>query len=918
MSDCKNAADSVCPCGTFVHPQVMFNSPGRDILAYRVGDYSSFRHALLQSFPGEVELSTTSDNVTSQIWRPSGQGDLAVQMVEWWAYLADILTFYTERAATQAYLRTADLPESVDRLVRLLGYRPRPGIGAKGMLAALANSPLPFTLRAGFAVQSKPGPGQQPQVFELNTDTAIGIMPTSPASLAASSGMVSVRPRRELDPPIGLNRKTIILSGTSSAVKAGDEVLVLPKDRTTSPGAFALAKINTVIHQKDPSIGPMTTIEVDWIFKTDGLINILNLQLYRGGQPMQVWQYPAGDGKVVRNEGTPPSVGLIDLASLARGIKDGDPILFNSPEAKVQLFTVKNITETVWYANPGPPVPPTAPVDPGQPQPKDSNIASIAIPHTTIRLTSPLDLASEPIITIAVQSRPMGSSEFTDRILATSIPSARPHAFAQSANLVHDTQANRPNLLVQHSWILVGDLISLPAPVVGDDSQPVVLEPSLDAVFPDVPAETQVLVEDSVGNGASGVINSEGKLVLDSPVPLLIPPLRAYFNLLSVSRGKTVAREVLGSGNAAISGQDFVLQNSPVTYLWSEESRSGDNYSSTVRVWVNDVEWTEIQSFFGQLSNAQVFVTHEDDQGKTHVIFGDGEFGARLPTGVNNIVASYRYGSGADIPGVGKLTVVLKPQPGLQSIRNPVAVGGGADPDPPAKLRRLAPRSVLTFNRAVSAEDYEAIAAQAPGVTRAKAALAFNPVEQRPRVTVWVGDDAGAVAAARTAITSAADPNRFPVVLLAKPVQVSLKVSLVIDRRRNDQLVLDAVRTALLDPDKGLLGVNALEIGQPIYDSQLYAACVAVPGVVAVKRLEFSSAGSSQQFGSTTVRARREVALSLQGSHNPKLSSSAIDKRIFMRRPSSSDACAEHRHDPGAGAFFLLPNEGLALLEEVQ
>jgi predicted phage baseplate assembly protein len=337
-----------------------------------------------------------------------------------------------------------------------------------------------------------------------------------------------------------------------------------------------------------------------------------------------------------------------------------------------------------------------------------------------------------------------------------------------------------------------------------------------------------------------------------------------------------------------------------------------------VRVWVNDVEWIEVQSFFGQLSNAQVFITHEDDQGKTHVIFGDGEFGARLPTGINNIIASYRYGSGADIPGMGTLTVVLKPQPGLQSIRNPVAVGEGSDPDPSAKLRRLASRSVLTFNRAVSAEDYEAIAAQAPGVTRAKAALAFDPVEQRPRVTVWVGDDAEAVAAARTAITSAADPNRFPAILLARRVQVSLTVSLVIDSRRNNQPVLNAVRIALLDPDNGLLGLNALEIGQPIYDSQLYAACVAVPGVLAVKRLEFSSAGSPKQLDSTTVRARREAALSLQASHKPDFSSSAIDKRIFIRRPSSSDACAEHRHDPGAGAFFLLPNEGLALSPEVQ
>ena len=77
---------------------------------------------------------------------------------------------------------------------------------------------------------------------------------------------------------------------------------------------------------------------------------------------------------------------------------------------------------------------------------------------------------------------------------------------------------------------------------------------------------------------------------------------------------------------------------------------------------------------------------------------------------MNNVVASYRYGSGADSPPVGSLTVVLQPQPGLRSIRNPVGVGGGSDPDPPSKISQLAPRSVLTFNRAVSVDDFQVIA----------------------------------------------------------------------------------------------------------------------------------------------------------------------------------------------------------------
>src|SRR5205823_1246892 len=104
----------------------------------------------------------------------------------------------------------------------------------------------------------------------------------------------------------------------------------------------------------------------------------------------------------------------------------------------------------------------------------------------------------------------------------------------------------------------------------------------------------------------------------------------------------------------------------------------------------------------------------------THVQFGDGLNGARLPSGLSNVLASYRFGSGAAAPGAGKLTSIVSPQPGLTAIRNPVAASGGADPDPANQIRRYAPLSVLTFGRAVSGLDYESIAASAAGVARAR------------------------------------------------------------------------------------------------------------------------------------------------------------------------------------------------------
>ena len=81
----------------------------------------------------------------------------------------------------------------------MLGYRPRPAIGATGILAALVApsvlSGQTVTLPRGLQFQSKPGPGQAPQTFELMQATPIGLPDRVPAlpppNLIADLGSIS-------------------------------------------------------------------------------------------------------------------------------------------------------------------------------------------------------------------------------------------------------------------------------------------------------------------------------------------------------------------------------------------------------------------------------------------------------------------------------------------------------------------------------------------------------------------------------------------------------------------------------------------------------------------------------------------------------------------------------------------------------
>jgi predicted phage baseplate assembly protein len=350
----------------------------------------------------------------------------------------------------------------------------------------------------------------------------------------------------------------------------------------------------------------------------------------------------------------------------------------------------------------------------------------------------------------------------------------------------------------------------------------------------------RVIVEDTTGAGALANIEgkrSSGEIVvtpLEGELFSLVPPLRVLTNLIDVSRGATVAREVLGSGNASLPGQTFVLAKGPLTYFRPTAQASGAERVSTLRVFVNDVEWSEVQSFYGQPESAHVFVTREDDEQRTHVIFGDGLHGARLPTGSGNVIALYRHGSGAASPSAGALTTLLAPQPGLVSVRNPVAAAGGADPASGAALRRDAPRATLALGMAVSADDYEAVAALVPGVTRARAAFSWDAAHQRALVTVWVHGPSGIDGLVKEALAAVADPNRPFDVKFAHPVPLAVTVTVQFDSRHLPEVVEREVRAALLDPASGLFGETRTRIGAVVYRSQIHAAC-SVSGVVAIR-----------------------------------------------------------------------------------
>src|SRR5213592_4224280 len=87
--------------------------------------------------------------------------DSAIALLDAWATVAEVLTFYQERIANEGYLRTATERRSILELARLVGYRLRPGLSASVYLAyTLEPTQESTVIEIGNKAQSLPGPNE--------------------------------------------------------------------------------------------------------------------------------------------------------------------------------------------------------------------------------------------------------------------------------------------------------------------------------------------------------------------------------------------------------------------------------------------------------------------------------------------------------------------------------------------------------------------------------------------------------------------------------------------------------------------------------------------------------------------------------------------------------------------------------------
>ncbi|HEX2205145.1 MAG TPA: putative baseplate assembly protein, partial [Longimicrobium sp.] len=836
--------DCGCCAGTDAStPLPVHNRPGLPAVAYRVGTHATFLESLragLSTLPALRGLGVRS-------------GDFTLALLDAWATVGDVLTFYQERIANESWLRTATERRSVLELARAIGYELRPGVAAATHLAftleEAPGAPAEVTIVAGTKVQSLPGPKEAPQTFETG------------AAVVARPGWNAMRARQTEPQRIEAWTTGVWVKGAPAAVQPGDALLLVGAARETSPASTAWAFRFAAAVAPDAAAG-RTWVTLDQPVGVD-LTDGATLHALR--QRAALFGHNAPDFRLL-------AVTTRRLF-LGTGVNDPDPVdtvwpsfrATGDDDDEIDLDGVyPRVVPGGWIVL----LPPNGSFvrRVQKVRERTRSAFSLSLKVTTADVDANIDPDDIPLrgTAVYVQSERLELAEAPIRELVDDdtveleagidplepgreviVRSLRPRVRALSDQLVlmdEDDEEIAP--------IGQGAILHLLAPIeivpIDDGMERLTVRDAWgrEGRFLALSDGYEILPGEAGGEEAAELAVIAEVEMDDPEHPVLVfrDPLRQVYdratarvlgNVAPATHGETVA-ERLGSGDAGLAFQRFALRQKPLTHTPAEGPAGGE---STLEVRVGDLKWREVPALYARGPRERVFTTRRQDDGTTTVHFGDGVEGARLPTGAENVRAVYRKGIGrVGNVRAGQLSLLMTRELGVKSVDNPVAASGGADPQEREDARANAPVTVLTLDRVVSLRDYEDFARAFSGVAKAHAVWTWEAGGRGVFLTVAGpdGDDVpeGGPLHLRLlgALAGAGDP-RVPVRVRPYrrvPFRVAATVRPAPDRDPA------RVKAAVDDALRARFSFGARRFGEGVRLSEVMAAVQSVPGVLAV------------------------------------------------------------------------------------
>ena len=275
-----------------------------------------------------------------------------------------------------------------------------------------------------------------------------------------------------------------------------------------------------------------------------------------------------------------------------------------------------------------------------------------------------------------------------------------------------------------------------------------------------------------------------------------------------------------------------------------------------------------------QIGNPAIQMMDYDGDGGDTVRFGDGIFGD-VPEPGSVFHVTYRAGGGA-LGNVAADTInrIEVPTGLLRAVNNPFAGTGGADPEPPLRVRRTAPEAFRAQQfRAVTVQDYQGAAQTLPWVQRAGSTFrwtgswlsVFTTADPIETETIPVDRHVELVQLLNryrlAGYESYAPAPRYAA------LDLLIRICASADAFRGDvqSAVLRALSTARYpDGSTGFFQFERFTFGTPLERSALEAAIQGAPGVAGVLSVRFRRRGFTAGFVSmpdTVTVGSNEIVL---------------------------------------------------------
>ena len=750
-------------CGATPQDPTPANPPGQTVLAYRTGTQTSVLQRMLTRLADELPDLTTRDT-----------DDPAIALLDAWATVADVVTFYQERILTEGFLRTATERTSVLELARAIGYELRPGVAASTHLRfaveSVPGAPPGALVAGGTKVRSVPGQGERSQTFETS------------AELSALAELNDAGLRTREPQQIGPGSTQLYLDGTTTGLRPGDAILVVRPD--LAGGSHRDFRILRAVDPRPPA----TLVSWD-----AGLVG--------GGTPPQ----PVVEVHAFRQRASLFGQNAPDFRSMPTEIRD-----------RYQLAHPNSVpanTSGNW---------------PGFELPKANPVLDLDAAYPGIVKGSwlVLDEPGRRVILTVGEAQLAGGEDFgiTGRTTQVNlVPKSTDLSKFHRREVAVFTQSERLRLAEQPiERPLSGRVVELERAV------PLAVRSEL--FVTGVTGTGDPVVQLTTVDAVAGPILT---LAADLSPGLRRDSVRLWGNVVPATHGETVDDEVLGNGDGTLAHQRFTLRKPELTHV---SARTANGVASTLEVRVDGELWTEVPSLFLAGPQDRVYVVRIDDEARATVGFGDGVRGARLPSGQENVRARYRSGIGpAGRVGADSLTLLPQRPFGIATVTNPQPAAGGVAAEKLDEARANAPLTVLTLDRVVSLRDHQDFARAFTGIAKAHAVAL--PVRSTLLIHLTVAAEGGRAVDGTTVehlrgaiveLGGAADRLRVDSVdVTAFEVGVAVLTAPELVR----STVVDAVATAV----RAAFTVDLRSFGQPVTAAEVIATVQAVAGVVAAR-----------------------------------------------------------------------------------